>query len=101
MARRRRSRPGEPRTCLTPGCGAAIAAWKRLCDPCFARLPRPRRKAIIEARQARAPHLVQQHSRAAAEWLAKHSPAAEAARRLGEREPVPGGVDQPEQEEKL
>lgn len=80
----RRRRRDEPRACMA--CGAAIAAWKRLCDGCFRRLPWPRRRAICEARAARAPHLVHQHSRDAAAWLAEHSPAREAARRLGEGE---------------
>ncbi|HWT12278.1 MAG TPA: hypothetical protein VN231_05965 [Allosphingosinicella sp.] len=82
MRRRRAQR--EPRACLTAGCGAAIPHWKLLCDGCFGRLPWPRRRAIVDARQARAPHLVFQHSRSAASWLAEHSPADEAARRMGE-----------------
>lgn len=62
-----------------------IARWKRLCDGCFRRLPFDRRRAIAEAGEARAAHLVSQLSIEAAQWLREHSPAAEAARRTGER----------------
>jgi hypothetical protein len=84
--RRRRPLPPEPRHCMTSGCGAAIPHWKKLCDGCWGRLPWPRRKAIIEAREAKAPHLVHSLSEAAAIWLKDNSPAAAAARVTGERE---------------
>lgn len=82
---RRRRRPERARhQCLVMGCGAEIAGWKRLCDACFRRLPFAQRKAIAEAGQARAPHILSKLAITAAAWLEEHSPAAEAARRIGE-----------------
>lgn len=83
---RRRFKPPATRTCLTAGCGATIAGWKRLCDPCFRRLPFERRKAIAEAGQARAPHIVARLAIEGAKLLEKNTPAAVAARRQGERD---------------
>jgi hypothetical protein len=79
---RRRTRAAQHR-CIA-GCGRAIEGWQWLCRPCFRRLPFGQRRAIAEAGQAKAPHLVARLAREGAAWLAAHSPAAEAARRLGE-----------------
>ena len=76
----------QPHICLTPGCGRSIERWKRLCNSCWCRLPFDQRKAIAAAMSDRATHIVTRLAAAAAEWLTRHSPAAEAARRLGERE---------------
>ncbi|MGE0178966.1 MAG: hypothetical protein AB7O91_03995 [Sphingomonas sp.] len=74
------------RCCIVRGCGARIAGWKWLCDRHFRALPFDRRRQIAEAGQARAPHVVSRLAMEGAAWLAEHSPAAEAARRIGERE---------------
>lgn len=84
--RRRRNPNREPHLCLVQGCETMIPGWKRLCDSCFRRLPFAQRKAIAEAGQARATHIVSQLAIEAATWLEEHSPAAETARRLGERD---------------
>jgi hypothetical protein len=70
MGRRpkRRERP-LTRTCMTPGCGRTMAAWKWLCDGCYASLPFQRRKSIAEARQRQEPSRVFGLCRDAAEWL--------------------------------
>lgn len=69
--RRRRKRAAKPdRVCMTPGCGAKIAAWKWLCDGCFGQLPFTRKKEICDARAAGQPQRVFGLSRDAAEWLA-------------------------------
>lgn len=74
----------EPNLCA--GCRATIPHWQRICDACWGLLPWSHRKPIIEARDHKAPHLTAQHVAAAAAWLKSHSPAAVAARRLGEKE---------------
>jgi len=79
---RRRSRDREPRACLTAGCGTMLPHWKLLCDACFKRLPWPRRRALLDAPV----HLRFERGREAATWLAANTPAAEAARRMGERD---------------
>jgi hypothetical protein len=79
-----RRRPRPPNLCIAKGCGREIPRWQRLCDPCFRRLPFDRRRAIAEAGQAKAPHIVARLTAEAAAWLADHTPAAEAARRMGE-----------------
>jgi predicted amidophosphoribosyltransferase len=74
----------EPTLCAH--CRSTVPHWKRLCDSCWSLLPWPRRRAIIDARDAKAPHLVTARVLDAAEWLKQNSPAAQAARRMGERE---------------
>lgn len=82
MPRRR----AAPNRCIARGCGCEIPPWKRLCDACFRRLPFDQRRAIAQAGEDRAPHRVAALVREAAAWLERHSPAAEAARRLGEKD---------------
>jgi hypothetical protein len=78
---RRARKPLPPRTCLTAGCGATIPGWKLICDLCLGRLPWQRRRALLDA----PPHLKIDEAKASAAWLADNSPAAQAARRMGER----------------
>lgn len=83
----KRSRPQKraAAACRAPGCGREIPGWQRICTPCFRRLPFDRRKAIAEAGEAKAPHLVAQLCIEAVAWLGEHPPGAETARRMGER----------------
>jgi hypothetical protein len=82
MLMRRRRAPR--RVCIVRGCGAELPRWKLLCDVHFRRLPFDQRRAIAQAGQEKAFVRVAELARAAATWLADHSPAAEAARRMGE-----------------
>lgn len=86
-----RRRPPVPNRCVARGCGREIPKWKRLCDGCWRRLPFDQRRAIAQAGEARAPHRVAQLVTDAAAWLAEHAPAAEAARRMGERDDQAAG----------
>ncbi len=74
----------EPHLCAS--CRSTIPHWKRLCDACWRLLPWGKRKPIMDARDARAPHILASRVAEAVGWLRNHSPAAEAARRQGERE---------------
>lgn len=69
---RRRKRPDQPvKRCMTPGCGAVLAArWKWLCDRCFGELPYARKHEICEARKAQAAERVFGLSRDAGEFIA-------------------------------
>lgn len=69
--RPKRRAPRPDRVCMTAGCRSKIAPWKWLCDACFKSLPFPRRKAIAEAGQARAPQRVFGLCRDGAQWLAE------------------------------
>lgn len=80
----RRRRP-DP-TCANPLCGRAIERWQRVCGGCWKQLPFAHRKALIEARQAKDFLSLSRLAIEAGAWLRDHSPAAEAARRLGEGE---------------
>lgn len=84
MTRGRARRWDEPQLCAH--CRGTIPRWKRLCDTCWSLLPWSVRKPILDARDAKAPHIVAARVADASAWLKRHSPAAEAARRLGERE---------------
>ncbi|HEY1605600.1 MAG TPA: hypothetical protein VGF77_08365 [Allosphingosinicella sp.] len=79
---KRRSPPRH--VCIVRGCGAAVPRWKRLCDAHWRLLPFDQRRAIAVAGQEKAIVRVSELSLAAARWIAEHSPAAEAARRMGE-----------------
>lgn len=79
--RRRRRRDPARRICLTAGCGVSIAHWKLICGSCLGRLPWARRRALLDAPA----HRKLDEARAAAAFLAENSPAAVAARRMGER----------------
>lgn len=68
--------------CLARGCGAPLERWQRFCLRCWRRLPWDKRRAIAEAKAT--PHIASQLAIEAAQWLSAHSPAQEAARRLGE-----------------
>jgi hypothetical protein len=59
----------------------------RLCNPCWKRLPADQQRAIAAAREARNTLEVSALTRAATAWLAEHSPAAIAARQIGEAPP--------------
>jgi hypothetical protein len=74
-------------TCPGPACGRGLQSWERLCGRCWKLLPLDYRKAIIDARAARNELAVSEHARSAVAWLADHSPAAIAARQLGEHPP--------------
>jgi hypothetical protein len=78
----KRRRP-DP-TCANPLCGCAIERWKRICDPCWSRLPRGHRQALIAARASGQVATLSRLSHAAGAWLRDHDPAAELARRMGE-----------------
>lgn len=75
----------RPHTCAA--CSRPIERWMRICNPCWKRLPVDQRAAIAAARQAGNTVEVSTLTRAAAAWLAEHSPAAIAARQLGEAPP--------------
>jgi hypothetical protein len=101
MRGRRRPRR-EPHACLVKGCCTIIPGWKLLCDDHFKQLPFADRRAIAEAGQARAPHIVSKLCIAAAAAIAEREGAAGAAaaertsRMMGEREtfepvPIPQG----------
>ena len=74
----------KPHLCLVMGCERPIPRWKRLCDEHFRALPFDQRKAIAEAGQAKAPHIVADLTRKAAAWIEEHKPAAVIARQMGE-----------------
>lgn len=74
----------EPELCR--GCRCSVEPWQALCDACWRLLPAARKRAIVEAKARKAAHLVSAAVRAAAAWLKEHGPAAEAARRCGERD---------------
>lgn len=78
----RRRRSSEPQRCAVPGCPCLIPRWQRICGAHFKQLPWDLRKALAEA----PPHLRVDRTREAVAWLAEHRPAAEAARRMGERD---------------
>ena len=79
----RRRRP--PRPCIA--CSSTnLEGWQRLCGPCWRRLPWANRRAIAEAMSDRNVAKVAQLAIEAAKWLQEHTPAAETARRLGERD---------------
>lgn len=59
----------------------------RLCDPCWKMLPADKQRAIVAARQAGNQLDVSALTRAAVAWLIEYSPAAVAARQLGEAPP--------------
>jgi hypothetical protein len=80
-----RHRPA-PRTCANPLCGVAIERWQRVCNACFRRLPPEQRTALIEARRGGHFAALSRLAIAAGAWLREHEPAAETARRLGERD---------------
>lgn len=86
MRRGRRPRRSDPHACAVTGCGQVIPGWQRICTPCFKRLPFDRRRAIAQAGEAKATHIVAQLVTDAVAWLGIHSPAAETARRMGERD---------------
>jgi len=80
----------EPSLCCA--CRCSVPRWQRLCDLCWRLLPAARRAEIRDAREREAWHLVAERVRAAADWLRRHGPAAQAARVCGEREhEVSGG----------
>lgn len=88
---KRRRRSVAPNACLVKDCGAQIPAWKRICSGCWRKLPFDRRRAIAQAGQDRAPHIVAQLALEAATWLsnqpsAQAASAALTARILGERD---------------
>lgn len=70
--------------CSVRDCGVELPRWKRLCDPHWRLLPYDQRVAIAQAGQAKAFARVDELAIDAARWIAAHSPAAEAARRIGE-----------------
>jgi len=80
--RRRNRRVDHSRICIVRGCGLPVAGWQWLCGRCFRVLPFARRKALAEA----PPHRRIGEARDAASFLEANSPAAVAARRIGERE---------------
>lgn len=80
--RHRRSRVPATATCRA--CGGAAQSWEAVCGVCWGLLPRDLRHALAEARRARAPHLISQAAKNARDWLHAHSPAAIAAKRMGE-----------------
>ncbi len=59
----------------------------RLCASCWQQLPGDQRRAITAARQGGNALEASRLTRAAVAWLADHSPAALAARQLGELPP--------------
>lgn len=67
------------------GCGRVRQPWADFCRACWRRLPDDVAGALIAARQAKVPHRIARTSIAAMDWLRVHSPAAEAARRIGEK----------------
>ena len=71
--------------CQARGCRAEVGRWKRFCGVHWKLLPFAQRKAIAEAIEARALHVVARLAGDGAAWLEEHGPAAEAARRIGER----------------
>lgn len=66
------------------GCGRLRQTWADFCPACWKRLPGDVAGALVAARRAKAPHLMARASIAAMDWLRTHSPAVEAARRIGE-----------------
>jgi hypothetical protein len=69
------------------GCGRRLERWQRVCDPCWQRLPHDMTRAICAAKASRNPLSVADSAREAVAWLNEHSPAALAARQLGEMPP--------------
>lgn len=84
MTRHRARRWREPTLCAH--CRGTIPSWQRLCAGCWRLLPWSFRQPILDAREAKAPHRVATGVVNAVQWLKAHSPAAEAARRQGERD---------------
>jgi hypothetical protein len=74
-------------SCPALGCGRRLERWQRVCDPCWKLLPADLKRGIIAAKNSRNPIEVSERARAAVAWLAEHSPAAIAARQLGEAPP--------------
>jgi predicted amidophosphoribosyltransferase len=70
----------EPELCLA--CRDRVEPWMRLCDGCWRLLPPARRRAIADARQTGAKHVISQRFRQAAEWLRANTPAVLADRRI-------------------
>lgn len=83
MARRRSRQWREPVLCAH--CRSSVVR-PGLCDTCFGLLPWPRKKKLIDARADKAPHLISLAISEGVDWLKHHGPAAEAARRAGERD---------------
>lgn len=74
-------------SCPVAGCGRRLERWQRVCDPCWQRLPHDLKRAICAAKASRNALRVAEAARSAVAWLAEHSPAAIAARQLGEPPP--------------
>lgn len=70
--------------CPVAGCPRTRRYWQAVCDSCWARVPDDIRGRIASARAAKAKHREGAASIEAVAWLNAHSPAAIAARRLGE-----------------
>lgn len=75
----------RPATCMAQDCIAPIEPWRHLCAACFGRLPKDQQRAIALASAERRVLDRAGLVRGAVAWLAGHSPAALAARQLGER----------------
>lgn len=73
--------------CPTPGCGGRKLTFHTMCAICWSRLPGDYRARILTARRSRARHLEAKAAIEASDWLVRHAPAVEAARRAGEAVP--------------
>lgn len=84
-----RSRGGPRRfelhPCPVSYCSGTRQHWEATCPACWARMPFDKRDAITAARRAKNKATEAAASIDAVTWLEQHSPAAEAARRMGER----------------
>lgn len=72
--------------CPVRGCGGKRQRWEAVCGTCWPLLPFDKRKAILEARKARARHLEATASMDAVAWLNAHRPAEQTAKILGEHD---------------
>jgi hypothetical protein len=71
--------------CPVRGCAGERQRWEAVCGTCWALLPFDKRRAVLDARKARARHLEAAASIDAVAWLNAHRPAVQVAKILGEQ----------------
>jgi len=76
----------ELHACPVRDCRGKRQRWEAVCGTCWPLLPFDKRKAILDARKARARHLEASASIDAVAWLNEHRPADLAAKIMGERD---------------